>query len=94
MTRSGVYCVGLSWFVPIKAPENKNGQRSLDSLTGGFEAFHEQNAGFARSISWRSSAGIGRGRPRRPSSPIRSIVCLYHPRSPAFKPRDPDPENG
>jgi hypothetical protein len=51
MTHSGVYCVGLPWFVPIKARENKNGQRPINSLTGKFEAFHEQNAGFARSIS-------------------------------------------
>ena len=50
MTRSGVYCVDSSRFVPIKGRENKNGQRSINSLTGEFEAFHEQNAGFARSI--------------------------------------------
>ena len=85
MTRSGVYCVDSSRFVPIKGRGNKNGERSINSLTGEFEAFHEQNAGFARSVAQIYSAGIGRGRPLRQSSPIATIVCLYHRRSPPFK---------
>ena len=41
---------GLSWVVPAGRWESKNGQRSINSLNGEFEAFHEQKAGFARSI--------------------------------------------
>jgi hypothetical protein len=31
-------------FVPMRGWENKNGQRAIKSLTGEFEASHEQNA--------------------------------------------------
>jgi len=44
-----VFIVGFL-FVPTRGWENKNGQRSINSLTVEFEASHEQNARLVPSI--------------------------------------------
>src|SRR5271154_4342849 len=64
--------------VPMSGCKNKNGQRVVRSFTMEFEASHEQNSALIPIIASSLSAGIARGRPSRPSSPIARIRCLYH----------------
>lgn len=64
--------------VAVRGWENKNGQLSIDSLDVEIEGSHEQKVSLSPSITRSSCAGIARGRPLRPSSPIVRILRLYY----------------
>jgi hypothetical protein len=67
------YCACFGSSLAEREWEDKNGQRVIQSAALEFE-LQEQKAGSEFNIACSFCAGIARGKPLRPSSPIESIA--------------------